>query len=219
MTTLSLTELRLKGERAIVDLPDGAPLDSLSGALIRLTTAVSVPSLSSSAIDRAVAAAFAAEASVDQIQEMIALASGLGVHSLIASATIVFEQAAALGLIDGDAPLDDGRQALWDQHVGDDPFWTEFSKAMPGFLDALLRLSPDIFTGFFEYCAIPWHSGTVSALIKELAAMACDANPAHRFGPGFHVHLANAIKLGAGRLAINEALDIAAATPSHKGYR
>jgi hypothetical protein len=47
--------------------------------------------------------------------------------------------------------------------------------------------------------------------------MACDATPAHRFLPGFKLHLANAVMLGAGALAINEALVLAAAAPEHQG--
>ena len=101
--------------------------------------------------------------------------------------------------------------------MGDDPFWIGFSEELPGFLDAMLRLSPDLFAGFFAYCAIPWASGTVRAKIKELAAMACDASPSHRFLPGFRVHLNNAIQLRVGRKAILQALDIAAAAPPHSG--
>ncbi len=48
--------------------------------------------------------------------------------------------------------------------------------------------------------------------------MACDACPTHCFGPGFRVHLTNAIALGVSRQAILEVLDIAAAAPLHDGY-
>ena len=148
---------------------------------------------------------------------MIALVSGLGVHSLMISAVIVLEEAQRRGLAPGGDMLDAERQALWDARVGDDPFWTNFEREMPGFLKAILILSPDIFTGFFDYCAIPWKSGTVPARVKELIAMASDATPAHRFGPGFRVHLGNAIKLGCGRAEILEALNLAAAAPPHCG--
>jgi alkylhydroperoxidase/carboxymuconolactone decarboxylase family protein YurZ len=156
-------------------------------------------------------------ASVAQIQEIIALVSGLGVHSLMVSSVAVLEEATRRGLADRDAPLGPEQQRLWAKHVGSDPFWTEFSAELPGFLDAMLRLSPDIFVGFFDYCAIPWRSGAVSARVKELAALACDASPNHRFRPGFRVHLKNAIKLGVGRAAIFQALEIAAAAPEHSG--
>jgi alkylhydroperoxidase/carboxymuconolactone decarboxylase family protein YurZ len=133
------------------------------------------------------------------------------------SAVAVLDEAARRGLADPGGPLDPGQQNLWDEHVGGDPFWTGFSEELPGFLEAMLRLSPDIFAGFFAYCAIPWRSGTVRAWIKELAALACDAAPSQRFRPGFRVHLKNAIKLGVGRTAISQALDIAAAAPEHRG--
>jgi alkylhydroperoxidase/carboxymuconolactone decarboxylase family protein YurZ len=203
---------------AIDSLPEGAELDGVSVALIELGVAVSVTCLDRDAIDRTIARALDVGASVAQVQETIALISGLGVHSLMASATRVLEMAGRRGLTDPNVPLDAERQALWARYVGDDPFWTQFETEVPGFLDAMLRLSPDIFRGFFEFCAIPWKSGTVRALTKELIAMASDATPTHRFMPGFKVHLHNAIKLGAGQRAVLQTLEIAASAPAHDGF-
>jgi alkylhydroperoxidase/carboxymuconolactone decarboxylase family protein YurZ len=208
--------IRMAGSATAL-LPEGAALDALSTALVELGVAVSVTCLDAGAIERGIAGAFDAGASVAQVQEVIALISGLGVHSLMASQARVLEQSARRGLIDASAPLDAERQALWDTYVGNDPFWTQFELHMPGFLDAMLRLSPDVFKGFFDFCAIPWKSGTVRAATKELIAMASDATPTHRFMPGFKVHLRNAIDLGNGRRAILQALDIAAAAPGHVG--
>jgi hypothetical protein len=41
--------------------------------------------------------------------------------------------------------------------------------------------------------------------------------PSHRFMPGFRLHLANAIKLGAGRRALEDCLQLAADAPLHVG--
>jgi hypothetical protein len=142
------------------------------------------------------------------------LVSGLGVHSLMVTAVSI---ARAAGL--EASSLTPEEQALWDKHVGGDPFWIAFEAELPGFLRAMLKLSPDQFIAFFGYCAVPWKSGQVRAKLKELIAMACDATPAHRFGPGFRLHLGNAVKLGVGRRAVMETLDIAAATPPHEGWR
>jgi alkylhydroperoxidase/carboxymuconolactone decarboxylase family protein YurZ len=196
---------------------DGPGLDALAAALVALGVAVSVTSLDGPAIDAAIENALDAGASVDQLQEVIALISGLGVHSLMVTATRVLGQAERRGLVEARAPLDAARQALWDRCVGDDPFWVGFEQEVPGFLDAMLRLSPDVFQGFFNYCAIPWRSGTVCPLTKELIAMASDATPTHRFLPGFRIHLHNAIKLGASRQAVLQTLDIAACAPGHSG--
>lgn len=217
MNAISISELRHEAGTMTAGLPEGEPLDAQAAALVALAVAVSVTSLDRAAVNVAIDAVMDAGATVEQVQEIIALVSGLGVHSLMVTSVAVLEEAEKRGLADPGAPLDSGRQQLWDKHVGDDPFWQGFSEELPGFLEAMLRLSPDIFTGFFEYCAIPWRSGTVRAKVKELAAMACDAAPSHRFRPGFRVHLKNAIKLGVGRAAIFQALDIAAAAPEHRG--
>jgi hypothetical protein len=74
-----------------------------------------------------------------------------------------------------------------------------------------------LFRRFHEYCAVPWESGSVPAVIKELVAMAADSTPTHRFLPGFRLHLRNAVKLGTGKRQILEALEIAAAAPPHGG--
>lgn len=217
MTTISIAALRAEAEDLTSGIADGEPLDKLAAALITLAVSASVTALDRARLDAAIVQCFDAGATVGQVQEILALTSGLGVHTLMVSASAVLDAASARGLIDADAPFDADRQALWDDRVGNDPFWTGFSAELPGFLEAMLRLSPDVFTGFFEYCAIPWRSGMVRARIKELAALACDAAPSHRFRPGFRVHLKNAIALGIGRKAILQALDIAAAAPEHRG--
>lgn len=136
---------------------------------------------------------------------------------MMTAATIIAAAARAGEAAGG--PLTEDQQKLWSRYVGEDPFWESFEREMPGFLEAMLRLSPDQFAAFFEYCAIPWKSGAVSARIKELVAMAVVATPAHRFLPGFKLHLANAITLGAEGVAIDEALDLAEDAPPHSGTR
>lgn len=201
---------------AKVPMPQGAPLSRFDEALITLGIAASVTSLDPTAVEAAIAAAFAAGATPQQVQEVISLVSGLGVHSLMVSAmpTIALAIRAGFPL---DAALTDEQQELWSRHVGDDPFWASFNRELPGFLDAMLRLSADQFVAFFDYCAVPWKSGAVRAKLKELIAMASDATSAHRFLPGFRLHLANAIALGAGRAEVDRALEIAAAAPVHRG--
>lgn len=217
MEMLFLPYLREATLKALDGVAEGSPLAPLPRALIQLGLAASVTSLERSALSVAVAAAYDRGATPAQVQEVIALVSGLGVHSLMISAVAVLEEAQRRGLVPAGDALDTERQTLWDARVGDDPFWIDFEREMPGFLKAMLILSPDIFTGFFDYCAIPWKSGTVPARVKELIAMASDATPAHRFGPGFRVHMGNAIKLGCGRGEIIEALNLAAAAPPHRG--
>ncbi|MFA7585360.1 MAG: carboxymuconolactone decarboxylase family protein [Novosphingobium sp.] len=211
---VTVDELRTLARNAVAT--PGDPLDPLDMQLIRLAVAASVTSLSRDAIQHAVTEAFAAGASPAQIQEILSLVSGLGVHTLMVTARMVLDHARTAGFAITDT-LTPQQQALWDQHVGNDPFWASFEKELPGFLRSMLLLSSDQFIAFFDYCAVPWKSRQVRARTKEIAAMACDATPAHRFLPGFRLHLANAVTLGAGHLAIEEALAIASEAPEHSG--
>lgn len=197
--------------------PDGDGLDALSAALVELGLAASVTALEPLAMRESMERAFACGASLDQVEEIIALVSGLGVHSLMVSQATLLELASARGLIDSAAPLSAEQKALWDKHVGDDPFWKGFERENPGFLDAMVRICPDQFAAFFAYCAVPWTIGSVRALTKELAALACDIAPTHAFGPGLRVHLRNAAALGATRQQIEDVLELAAKAPGHKG--
>lgn len=215
---LDIGALRAIAIDMLAGVGPGDPLTDLDRAMIDLGLAASVTSLDRDRIADTIARAEAAGATVQQMQEVISLVSGLGVHSLMASATTLLAAAERAGAVAG-GPLDADRQALWDRHVGDDPFWHGFERELSGFLDAMLRLSPDQFSAFFDYCAVPWKSGSVRARLKELIAMASDATPTHRFLPGFRLHLANAIALGVGHVAILEALDLAAGAPPHRGTR
>lgn len=211
---VSMDELRSLAAGA-ADRP-GDALDERDARLIELGVRASVTSLDRAAIGTALAAVLDAGATPAQAQEILSLVSGLGVHTLMVASARLVEEARARGFV-FPVELTAGQQALWDKYVGEDPFWIGFERELPGFLRAMLQLSPDQFAAFFDYCAVPWKSGQVRARIKELTAMACDAAPTHRFLPGFRLHLANAVALGAGRLAIDRALDIAAAAPLHTG--
>src|SRR3546814_10176405 len=85
-------------EERLADVPEGDGMDPLDAALVRLAVSVSVTCLDSEAIDEAVVAALESGATAAQVQEVVALVSGLGVHSIMASATVVLQRAAERGL-------------------------------------------------------------------------------------------------------------------------
>jgi hypothetical protein len=211
---VSVSDLRQLADAATTEAGD--PLSDMDVQLIHLGVCASVTSLDRSSVEGAIKRAFQAGASPVQIQEILSLVSGLGVHTLMVASATVVEQARVAGF-EIDDLLTEEQQKLWDRYVGADPFWIGFEKELPGFLRSMLLLSSDQFRAFFDYCAVPWKSGQVRAKIKELTALACDASPGHRFLPGYKLHLANAVALGAGRVALDQALTVAAAAPLHDG--
>lgn len=201
---------------AAADVNEGEALPALDRALIQLGLACALPSLNKDASGDAIAQALMHGASAQQIQEIVSLMAGLGVHSLMLTASLITAKA-DLTERDGTIAFTAEEQQIWDARVGNDPFWNRMEDELPGFLRSMLKLSPAQFEAFFDFCAVPWKTRTVSARTKELLAMASDAMPSHRFMPGFRLHLANAVKLGAGRRALEECLQLAAETPPHVG--
>ena len=211
---ITLQQLHEEAERLLADAPEGGALDPAVAELVAFAVRISVTSLDTAGARVHAERALSAGVTPAQLKEAVFLVSGLGVHSL-------FE---GLGLIDRmDAPpppqvfADTRRQDLWDTRVGQDRYWQGFERELPGVLAGLLQWSPAGFDAFFRYCAVPWQSGQLPALTKELLALAADATPTHRYLPGLRLHLGNALKLGAGRGTVRKVLELAAQAPPHPG--
>jgi len=216
-TSVALADVRAEADALLAQVPDGEDLDDVAVALIRLAVHASAATLDPAGMDREIRCALDAGATSAQVHETLVVVSGLGVHTLMEGSRKVVEALRERGDPDIDAPLGADRLALRARMQGDDPYWADFEREVPGFLDALLRMSPEAYTAFFAYCAVPWRTGAVRGLVKELMSLATDATPTHRYLPGMRLHLANAVRLGAGRTAVRRALDIAAAAPAHPG--
>jgi alkylhydroperoxidase/carboxymuconolactone decarboxylase family protein YurZ len=134
---------------------------------------------------------------------------------------VFFESSRALAAMaepaGGWGPLDGERQALWDTYVANRKYWSSMQTEIPGFLESLLRMSPRAFEAWIKFVGLPFQTRLVPNLTKELIAMASDACPAHQYLPGMRLHLRNALHGGAGRLAIEHTMRIAAASPGHVG--
>lgn len=215
--TVTIADVRTEALRMLDGVPPGEPLSTVTAALIDVAVHASVSTLDPQGIESAARRALDAGATADEIHEALVVVSALGVHSLMEGSRRLAAVLREHGAPDLDAPLDAERTALRDRMQGDGEFWAHFDREVPGFLDALLRLSPEAYEAFFAYCAVPWRTGFLPPVVKELIAVACDATPTHRYLPGLRLHLTNAVHLDAGRQAVLQTLDIAAAAPPHQG--
>ncbi len=213
--TVTLADVRAAVEELIAPLPSGRALDARSRALVEFGVRICVTNLDLDGAAEWAARALDAGASAGALEEIAVFVAGVGMHSLIEGT-----RALARVLEERGEPLperDREREALWDGHRAGGSYWRAFDACVPGFLEPLLRLSPEGFAGFMEFGAIPARTGHAEALVKELIAVGADATPTHRYLPGLRAHLQNAIRLGAGRTAVLEVLDLAAAMPEHRG--
>jgi len=214
---ISVTDVRQHALKLLEGAPAGEGLDEISRILIELAAAAAVTSLDVERIEFYAARALAAGATAEQVHEVLVLVSGLGVHTLMMGTRTLGLLLLQAGDSRMTSRLDERQAELWRARVAGDPFWDSVEREIPGFLDSLLRLDPIAFDGFFQYCSLPWKTHTLSAMTKELMAMAVDATPTHRFLPGVRLHLRNALQLGAGRVAVLGALELAAKAAPHVG--
>ncbi len=215
---VTVEDLRAEALTLLNAVADGDGLDPPVAALVRLAVHASVATLDGDGIDWTMRRALEAGATAAQVHETLVLVSGLGMHTLMEGSRRLASVLRENGDTSLDGPLDDTRIALRDRLEGNGGgYWRRFDRETPGFLDALLRLSPEAYEAFFTYCAVPWRMDALGALEKELLSLASDATPGHRYLPGLRVHVVNAIRLGAGRKAVLQALDIAATAPPHPG--
>ncbi|WP_428399590.1 hypothetical protein [Marinobacter salarius] len=216
---VSLDDIKREALELLPAVDDGKELDEKEIALISLAVHASPAVLDMEGARTFASKALGAGASSEEIQETLVLISGLGVHTLMEGSRMLTDLLQERGSDILNIPLDGAREKLWSNYVGDDPFWDVMEKEVPGFLEALVRLSPEGFAAFFEYCSVPWKTAALRARTKELISLAVDSSPAHRFVPGARLHIMNAIKLGVGRGAILQTLEIAANAPLHEGVQ
>lgn len=214
---IDLAGLHHEVESLLLDVPAGEPLAPVVRALAHFAVRSSVTTLDLAGARTWAATALDAGATVDQLQEVLTLVSGLGVHTLMEGSRDLADLLADRG--EQPPPADEHQTELRERLLGGAPYWDDFERYVPGFLDSLLRLSPEAFEGFITYGAIPSRTRYLRPVVKEIISIAVDALPNHRYLPGLRLHLANALRLGAGRSEILEAVGIASAAPEPPGVR
>ena len=82
--------------------------------------------------------------------------------------------------------------------MGDwNPLWEQFHEVDPDFLEAYLA-----------FRSVPHSSGPLEQKYKELILVAVNAATTHLYGPGVRRHIQNALKAGATREEILEAIQL-----------
>ena len=82
--------------------------------------------------------------------------------------------------------------------MGDwNPLWEQFHEVDPDFLEAYLA-----------FRSVPQSSGPLEKKYKELILVAVNAATTHLYGPGVRRHIQNALKAGATREEILEAIQL-----------
>lgn len=218
--SISVAEVATEVTALLDGVPEGAELDPRTAALVELAVVAAPTTLHLAQTAAALRRALDAGLTAEQLQETLVLVSGVGMHTLIGTASILADELRARGDLALDRPLE-GEAAEFARCLLDSGGReARVAQVSPDFWPNLLRLSPlSAVRAVAEYRAVPWASTTLTALQRELVGIAVDAMPSHRFLPTLLMHVRQATAQGAGRCAVRQVLDIAAAAPDHPGVR
>ena len=204
----SLAAVYVRAARLAAENP---ALDTRTRALLVVGLEACVTNLGLSDVPRAVEAALAAEATPEEILEVLALSSIIGMHTGTVGVPALVAALQARGEDPLAVPLDARRQELWDRYIAGKRYWESFTGEMDVFLRGLLALEPDFFEAYLEWTLEPWTNGTLPAKVRELVYIAVDTVTTHLYRPGLEMHLKTALALGATKEEIMAVYELAAA--------
>jgi alkylhydroperoxidase/carboxymuconolactone decarboxylase family protein YurZ len=147
--------------------------------------------------------AIAAGATRDEVLEVLALTSTIGIHSCNCGVPVLLEELAAVGQgPDTGAPLTARQEEVKAEFTEARGYWNEF-------WDGLLRLDVEFFAAYSSFSAYPWRYGTLEPKVRELIYTAFDTSATHMYEPGLRQHIRNALALGATGAEIAEVIELA----------
>jgi alkylhydroperoxidase/carboxymuconolactone decarboxylase family protein YurZ len=215
---LTVSAVRAEVLAQIHGVEEGAGLDEQTTALLELAVRACATTLDLVGTEDYLDRALDSGVTPEQVQEMLVLISGIGIHALLAGSRLVAQAIAKLPDPQYSGALTPDQEALRAELVGDGAREANTSRVAPGFLDNIVRLcDPEVARAIYAFRAAPFRTAALTALQKELIGIAVDTMPSHRFLPTLRLHVTNALSLGAGHAAIVAVLDIAGAAPPHRG--
>lgn len=177
-------------------------------ALVALSASAAATHLYAPGVRRQVRNALAAGATRDELAEVVAIASALGIHALTIGVPLLLQALEECGQRDGPAKLDARQERLKAEFTRDRGYWHDL-------WDGPLEIDPDMFEAYLDFSAYPWRSGLLEPKVKEFVYCAFDASATHLFVPGMRRHMRNALRYGATPEELMEVLELVSALGIH----
>ncbi|WP_254838494.1 carboxymuconolactone decarboxylase family protein [Natronomonas marina] len=185
---------------------EGDALDRKTKELVHVAVNTSTTHLYEDAIRRHIGNALDHGASVEEVLEVIQMASVLGVHTFGDGVPIVAE---TLGL----------PEEFTDEELAEHARLKEQFEELRGFWaeqwEPIMVLDPGFFDHYTRYSAHPAQDGELDAKTRELIFTSIDVATTHLYEPGAAIHINNAIEHGATRDEIVEVLQLAFTIGTH----
>lgn len=81
--------------------------------------------------------------------------------------------------------------------------------------DTFRRIDPEFLEAYLAFRSVPHRKGPLPAKVKELILIAVNAATTHLYGPGVRRHVQNALKAGATKEEILEAIQLTTVIGMH----
>ncbi len=146
-------------------------------------------------------------ATEEEIFEVLAMTSILGMHSCTVGVPILLEELEAAGKLEM-PELDARRREIKEEFIRVRGYWHPFH-------DGLLSTSPEFFEAYLNFSGVPWRTGTLEPKVREFVYIAIDAATTHLYEPGLRLHFRNAIGHGATQAELLEVLQLLSAIGVH----
>ena len=183
-------------------------LDDKTRAFIALAADACATQLYAPGVARHIKQALAFGATRDELMEVLALISTIGIHTSNVGVPVLLDVLEEEGLRQGPPPLDARRQKLKAEFEANRGYWHPT-------WEGLLELDPDLFEAYVAFSSLPWRHGVLSPKLKEFIYCAFDASATHLYVPGLKLHIRNALRYGATAEELMELLEVVSVTGVH----
>lgn len=152
--------------------------------------------------------ALAAEASQEEIAEVLKIVSILGVHTCALGIPIMMAHNRNNEEQSNKVAYSDKQQALKDKFIATMGYWNDFR-------DDLIHMDTDYFEAYYDFLSLPTRRGILEPKLIEFIYIAIDSSTTHLFEKGIDVHVKNAIKYGATKGELLEVFQLTSALGFH----
>lgn len=183
-------------------------LENKVKAFIGIAASAAATHLYQPGIQEHLRVAIAHGATRQELIEVLELISTVGIHASNVGVPVLLEVLEEEGLRTGPEPLDARREVLKASFIENRGYWHSS-------WEGLLELDPELFDAYVEFSSVPWRTGVLPPLVKELMYCAFDAAATHLYVPGLKLHMRNALKYGASKEQLMEMLEIVSVIGIH----
>ena len=183
-------------------------LDTKTKEFINIALSASPTHLNKEAVRFHIKQALEANATQEEIAEVLKIVSILGVHTCAVGIPIMMEHFRHEENVSSKVVYTSEQQELKERFIATMGYWNDFR-------DDLIHMDTAYFKAYYDFLTIPTRRGILEPKIIEFIYIAIDSSTTHLFEKGIEVHIKNAIQVGATQGELLEVFQLTSALGFH----